>query len=149
MVRVAANRESPGPTRATTTTTTAGGRGQGIVPRIARRGVDGNDRLGRYRWNTEHTIAWRTSHRRFTIRYDRRDEHFVGLSIAPGTHLLQEQLRIDRRPRRFISSSGHSNPPVRLGSSTRGTLEMHRQRRRRRRRAGPGPRLGIAGTLPK
>lgn len=53
-------------------------RERGIVPRIARRGIERNDRLGRYRWKIERTIAWLSGYRRLTIRYERRGEHFVG-----------------------------------------------------------------------
>ncbi|EKT76477.1 transposase [Rhodococcus opacus M213] len=52
-------------------------RAQGIVPRTARRGIDRNDRLGRYRWKIERTIAWLTGCRRLTIRYERHGEHFA------------------------------------------------------------------------
>lgn len=53
-------------------------REQNIVPRIARRGIERNDRLGRHRWKIERTIAWLTGYRRLTIRYERHGEHFVG-----------------------------------------------------------------------
>ncbi|MFD6065430.1 IS5/IS1182 family transposase, partial [Rhodococcus wratislaviensis] len=32
-------------------------RERGIVPRIARRGIERNDRLGRYRWKIERTMC--------------------------------------------------------------------------------------------
>jgi hypothetical protein len=38
-------------------------RERGIVPRIARLGIERNDRLGRYRWKIERTIAWLTGYR--------------------------------------------------------------------------------------
>ncbi|ANS31158.1 transposase [Rhodococcus opacus] len=53
-------------------------REEGIVPRIARRGIERNDRLGRYRWRIERAIAWLTGYRRLTIRYERHAEHFAG-----------------------------------------------------------------------
>ncbi|RZL70462.1 MAG: transposase [Rhodococcus sp. (in: high G+C Gram-positive bacteria)] len=40
--------------------------------------MDRNDRLGRYRWKIERTIAWLTGYRRLTIRYKRHGEHFAG-----------------------------------------------------------------------
>ena len=52
-------------------------RARGIVPRIARRGVDSSERLGRYRWKIERTLAWLTGYRRLTIRYERHGEHFA------------------------------------------------------------------------
>nr|WP_235157381.1 IS5 family transposase [Rhodococcus ruber] len=51
---------------------------RGIVPRIARRGVDTSERLGRYRRKIERTLAWLTGFRRLTIRYERHGEHFAG-----------------------------------------------------------------------
>lgn len=53
-------------------------RARGIVPRIARRGVDSSERLGRYRWKIERTLAWLTGYRRLTSRYERHGEHFAG-----------------------------------------------------------------------
>jgi IS5 family transposase len=46
-------------------------RARGIVPRIARRGIEDPSRLGRHRWKIERTIAWLTGYRRLTIRYER------------------------------------------------------------------------------
>jgi IS5 family transposase len=43
-----------------------------IVPRIARRGVESGERLGRHRWVVERTLAWFARFRRLTIRYERR-----------------------------------------------------------------------------
>jgi hypothetical protein len=39
-----------------------------ITPRIARRGIDTGERLGRHRWKIERTIVWLTGYRRLTIR---------------------------------------------------------------------------------
>src|SRR5215204_6136777 len=41
---------------------------------IARRGIDSSERLGRYRWVVERTLAWLGRNRRLTVRYERRDE---------------------------------------------------------------------------
>jgi IS5 family transposase len=57
-------------------------RRRGIKPRIARRGVETSERLGRYRWVIERTLAWFTRFRRLTIRYERR------LDILLAFHLL-------------------------------------------------------------
>ena len=43
-----------------------------IVPRIARRGLDSSERLGRYRWVVERTLAWFARFRRLAVRYERR-----------------------------------------------------------------------------
>ncbi len=46
-------------------------RQRGIVPRIARRGVESSERLGRFRWVVERTQAWLVASRKLAIRYDR------------------------------------------------------------------------------
>jgi IS5 family transposase len=52
-------------------------RARGIVPRIARRGIEDPTRLGRHRWKIERTIAWLTGYRRLTIRYERHGRLFA------------------------------------------------------------------------
>jgi transposase len=47
-------------------------RRRGIAPRIARRGVESSERLGRHRWVAERTLAWFARFRRLTVRYERR-----------------------------------------------------------------------------
>jgi transposase len=49
-------------------------RRRSIVPRITRRSVDVSERLGRYRWVVERTLAWLNRFRRLTIRYERRED---------------------------------------------------------------------------
>ena len=49
-------------------------RRRGIKACIARRGIDSSERLGRYRWVVERTLAWLAKYRRLTIRYERRDD---------------------------------------------------------------------------
>jgi len=54
-----------------------------IVPRIARRGIERSDRLGRHRWVVERTLAWLNRFRRLTIRDERRaDIHQAFLSLG-------------------------------------------------------------------
>lgn len=58
-------------------------RQRGIEPRIARRGVERGERLGRYRWVVERTLAWFARMRRLSIRYERRlDIHHAFTSLA-------------------------------------------------------------------
>jgi transposase len=47
-------------------------RKRGIVPRIARRGIESGERLGRHRWVVERTLAWFARCRRLAVRYERR-----------------------------------------------------------------------------
>lgn len=53
-------------------------RERGIQPRIARIGVESSERLGRYRWVVERTLAWLHSFRRLIIRYERDPEIHQG-----------------------------------------------------------------------
>ena len=49
-------------------------RKRGIKARIARRGIDSSERLGRYRWVVERTLAWLSKYRRLSVRYERRED---------------------------------------------------------------------------
>lgn len=56
-----------------------------IKVRIARKGVDSSERLGRHRWVVERTLSWLSRFRRLTIRYERRadiHEAFLHLGCA-------------------------------------------------------------------
>jgi transposase len=58
-------------------------RRRGIGCRIARRGVESGERLGRHRWVVERTLAWVARYRRLAIRYERRDDiHEALLHLA-------------------------------------------------------------------
>jgi transposase len=54
-------------------------RRRSITPRIARRGVDSSERLGRHRWVVERTFAWLLGCRRLGVRYERRADLLQGL----------------------------------------------------------------------
>ena len=54
-------------------------RARGITPRIARRGIDSSERLGRYRWVVERTLSWLLGCRRLGVRYERRADLLEGL----------------------------------------------------------------------
>ena len=47
-------------------------RQRGLTPRIARRGIESAERLGRYRWVVERTHSWLNRLRRLQIRSERR-----------------------------------------------------------------------------
>ncbi len=54
-----------------------------ITGRIARKGIDASDKLGRHWWVVERTLAWLGQFRRLTIRYERRDDiHQAFLSLG-------------------------------------------------------------------
>ncbi|MEU5759969.1 transposase [Nocardia sp. NPDC047648] len=51
--------------------------------RIARKGIESSERLGRHRWVIERTISWLTGYHRLNIRCDRKATHFLGfLTLA-------------------------------------------------------------------
>jgi transposase len=54
-------------------------RRRGIAPRIARRGIDASERLGRFRWVVERTQAWLVAFRKLAIRYDRHAASVLAL----------------------------------------------------------------------
>ena len=54
-------------------------RARGITPRVARRGIDSNERLGRHRWVVERSLAWLLGYRRLGVRYERRADLLQGL----------------------------------------------------------------------
>jgi transposase len=52
---------------------------RGITPRIARRGLESSQRLGRHRWKVERSLAWLLGCRRLQVRYERRADLLQGL----------------------------------------------------------------------
>jgi len=54
-------------------------RSRGIMPRLARRGIDSSERLGRHRWVVERTLAWLLGYRRLGVRYEQRADLLQGL----------------------------------------------------------------------
>ena len=69
-------------------------RKRGIKARIARRGVESSERLGRHRWVVERTLAWFARYRRLTVRYERRaDIHEAFLLLACSVVCLGYLLR--------------------------------------------------------
>ena len=52
-----------------------------IAPRIARRGIETSDRLGRHRWGVERTFAWLNRFRRLSVRYERRLDIHMAFTV--------------------------------------------------------------------
>ena len=58
-------------------------RKRGIASRIARKGIESKDCLGRHRWVVERTHAWFAGFGKLRIRFERRlDTHTALLSLA-------------------------------------------------------------------
>lgn len=56
---------------------------RGVIPRIARRGMESSERLGRWQWVVERTLAWLSGFRRLAIRFERRaDSHLAFTLLA-------------------------------------------------------------------
>ena len=56
---------------------------RGIKSRIARKGKESSEKLGRHRWVVERTLSWLNRHRRLKVRYERRaDVHQAFLELG-------------------------------------------------------------------
>lgn len=67
-------------------------RGRGIKHRIARRGIESSQRLGRHRWTVERTMAWLAGCRRLHRRYERKAEHFLAFTSIACTLICYRRL---------------------------------------------------------
>jgi IS5 family transposase len=68
-------------------------RARGIVSRIARRGIDSSERLGRHRWRVERTFAWLAQFRRLAVRYERRADVHLALTTLACAIVCIRQVR--------------------------------------------------------
>ncbi|GAA4996315.1 hypothetical protein GCM10023205_81900 [Yinghuangia aomiensis] len=68
-------------------------RGKLIGVRIARKGVDTSQRLGRHRWVVERTMSWLTGYRRLTIRHERRHDLFLASTTLAAALICFKRLR--------------------------------------------------------
>ena len=66
---------------------------RGIQSRIARRGVDNSQRLGRHRWVVERTHAWLNRFRRLSVRYERRADIFLAFNILGCALVCLNQIK--------------------------------------------------------
>ncbi|AAQ58631.1 probable TIS1421-transposase orfB protein [Chromobacterium violaceum ATCC 12472] len=56
---------------------------RGVLVRIARRGVESSEKLGRHRWVVERTYSWLAGFGKLRIRFERRlDMHYALLKLA-------------------------------------------------------------------
>ena len=67
-------------------------RARGITPRIARRGIEPRDRLGRHRFTVERSLAWLVGYRRLQVRYERRADILLGFVHLACALLCLKQL---------------------------------------------------------
>ncbi|TVP38177.1 transposase, partial [Streptomyces griseus subsp. griseus] len=67
-------------------------RKRGIAHRIARKGVESSQRLGRHRWAVERTMAWLAGFRRLHRRYERKADHFLAFTSITCTLICYRRL---------------------------------------------------------
>jgi len=72
----------------------------GITPRIARRGIEPNQRLGRYRYVVERSLAWLVGYRRLQVRYKRRADILLGFLHLACALICLNSLNRTHRPAR-------------------------------------------------
>lgn len=68
-------------------------RQRGIRPRIARRGIESSERLGRHRWVVERTLAWLARFRRLSVRYERRADLHLAFTVLACSLICWRQLQ--------------------------------------------------------
>jgi transposase len=56
-------------------------RRRGIGPRLARRGIESSERLGRHRWRVERALSWLSCFRRLQVRWDRDAGRFFAFVL--------------------------------------------------------------------
>lgn len=76
-------------------------RKRGIRHRIARKGIESSQRLGRHRWVVERTVSWLAGCR----RYERKAEHFLAF-VAIGAALIGHR-RLAQRQAGQPSATNH------------------------------------------
>ena len=81
---------------------------RGMKPRIARRGIESSDRLGRHRWKAERTIAWLLGCRRLRVRYDRSDERFYCRLLTADWQRFVHSFKYSRSRRVCVRLTGIS-----------------------------------------
>ncbi|MGW3314277.1 IS5 family transposase [Streptomyces fungicidicus] len=67
-------------------------RGRGITHRIARKGIESSQRLGRHRWTIERTMAWLAGCRRLHRRYEHKADHFLAFTSIACTLICYRRL---------------------------------------------------------
>jgi len=67
-------------------------RRRGITSRIARRGIESSQRLGRHRYVAERSLAWLVGYRRPQVRYERRADILLGFVYLACALICLKQL---------------------------------------------------------
>jgi transposase len=67
-------------------------RERGIGVRIARKGIESSQKLGKHRWVIERTMAWMFGYHRLSIRYERKANHFCAFLTLAATLTCYKKL---------------------------------------------------------
>ena len=65
-------------------------RKRGILSRIARRGVESREKLGKHRWVVERTHGWFAGFGKLRIRFERQLDTHLAVGSRMITHVLDE-----------------------------------------------------------
>jgi transposase len=68
-------------------------RARSITPRLARRGIESSERLGRHRWLVERTFAWFANFRPLVTRYERRVDIHEGFTTLAACLICMNQIQ--------------------------------------------------------
>jgi len=68
-------------------------RTRAITPRIARRGIDSSEHLGKHRWVVERTFAWINQFRRLAIRYERHADLYRAFIVLAAAIICFRAIR--------------------------------------------------------
>ncbi len=68
-------------------------RRRGIIPRIARKGIEDSTSLGRHRWVVERTFAWMARFRRLVVRYERLADIHLALATLAAALITLNQIK--------------------------------------------------------
>ncbi|MGV9693912.1 IS5 family transposase [Streptomyces sp. NPDC003444] len=67
-------------------------RARGISHRIARKGIESSQRLGRYRWTVERTVSWLAGCRGLYRRHERKADRFLAFTSIACTLICYRRL---------------------------------------------------------
>ena len=114
-------------------------RRRGITPRIARRGIESSQRLGRHRYVVERSLAWLVGYRRLQVRYERRADNLLGFVHLAGALICLKSLDGSKAAPSAASPdrpAGYAGPSSRLPGRARASRRGGPHRRRGRRYFG-------------
>uniref|UniRef100_UPI001F16B38E IS5 family transposase n=1 Tax=Streptomyces sp. NRRL B-1347 TaxID=1476877 RepID=UPI001F16B38E len=81
-------------------------RSRNITPRIARKGIESSQRLGRHRWTSERSMSWLAGCRRLHRRYEHKADHFLAFTSIACTLIWQSPGSVESSSMRRESVNG-------------------------------------------